>query len=452
MMRKPVPGQIPTELHPEAAQVTKTSAMLIPAGLLAACALAGEADWNDHMAQARDIYMKRWCDARSNLLYGVRGDDADRDRGLPKPDAVRQQQPDYRGYGTAMSDTALFGGKVLAAFCDAFDATGDERIRTQARRLFKGLTFMMTVTREKGFVPRGPHPADPHAYYKDSSGDQHWMWMFGMWRYHRSKLATAEDKKLIAQLMREVVMRFERNGWRNLNEDNTKPAWADGGHLIRPMYAVGFLSLLAMAHETTGDAKWGELYQDACAENRGARLKFIRDKLDVAPHNIYQPEQTSNKLFALAAYDLDPARREIFDHVRQKQARLALDAKFPALLVGSHRPRYVEGEADACGDKLILNGAFEWRAKLDEDLLYHRGKWSQCSVMYALHHIRTVVRWPLIAFNVAMRCGDPELARRAGAEAKAIIGKVDWDYRYVKWDTQTRAIVAGSLLQGHGDF
>jgi len=414
--------------------------------LLSACAYADDPAWGERMAKMRSTYLSKFCDTRTNLLYAPPGTDADRDKQLPDPKLVREQKPDYRGYGTGMSDTALFGGKVLGALCEAYDATGDERIATDARRLFKGLTFMMTVTKEKGFVPRGPHPADIHAYYKDSSGDQHWMWMYAMYRTFHSKLATPEDKRLIGRLMADVVRRFERNGWVNLNEGNTKPAWASGGHLKTPKFAINYLSLLAIAHATTGDEKWGAMYRDACEEKDGERLRLLREK-DLAPMNIYHPEQTSNKLYVLAHYDKDPKRRALFNTLRKKQAELCLAAKYPDLLAKGHRPKHIDDAVKACGDKAVLNGAFDWRGKMDEDLMYRRGKWAKQSALFGLHHIRTVVRWPLIAFNVALRSGDPDLAARAAAEARAIIEKTDWDYRLVKWDNQTRAIVAGSLIQ-----
>ena len=316
-----------------------------------------------------------------------------------------------------------------------------------AWRLFKGLTFMMTVTKEKGFIPRGPHPADVHAYYKDSSGDQHWMWMVAMYRYFHSKLATPEDKKLIGQLMTDVVHRFEKNGWVNLNEDNTKPTWASGGHLKHPRYAIGFLSLLAVAHSTTGNEKWGRMYQAACEENDGERLTCLREEADLAPMNIYQPEQTSNKLFIIAHYDKTPHRLRLINALRKKQAGLCLSVNYPDLIARGHRQQHINDQMETCGDKAMLNGAFEWRKKMDADLMYRKGEWTKHTALFGLHHIRTVVRWPLIAFNVAMRSGDPELARKAAAEAEAIIECVDWDYRLVKWDAQTRAIVAGSLLQ-----
>ena len=107
-----------------------------------------DVEWNNRMAGMRTKYMQKYCDTRTDLLYAIPGTDADRDARLPDPKLVRQQKPDYRGYGTGMSDTALFGGKVLGAFCEAYDATGDERIAPDARRLFKGLTFMMTGTKE----------------------------------------------------------------------------------------------------------------------------------------------------------------------------------------------------------------------------------------------------------------------------------------------------------------
>jgi hypothetical protein len=103
------------------------------------------------------------------------------------------------GYGSGIEDLAYQNGMLIYALCDAEAATGEPLFAEMARRAFRGLKRMSTISPVSGFVPRGPHPADGKTYYPDSSLDQHSLYVCGLWRYHDSRLATAEERQWIAQ-------------------------------------------------------------------------------------------------------------------------------------------------------------------------------------------------------------------------------------------------------------
>ena len=65
------------------------------------------------------------------------------------------------GYGSGIQDVALENGELLFALCDAYDATGEAWIAALARRAWRGLKTIGSVSPVAGFVPRGPHPRMP---------------------------------------------------------------------------------------------------------------------------------------------------------------------------------------------------------------------------------------------------------------------------------------------------
>ena len=63
-----------------------------------------------------------------------------------------------------------------------------------------------TLSPVPGFVPRGPHP-DGGSYYRDSSVDQHTIFVCSLWRYSRSALASDDDRAFIRHELDEFARR-----------------------------------------------------------------------------------------------------------------------------------------------------------------------------------------------------------------------------------------------------
>jgi hypothetical protein len=181
------------------------------------------------------------------------------------------------GYGSGIEDVALHNGHLLFALCDAYEATKDPYFAEVARRIFSGMKLIGTISPVAGFVPRGPHPDDMKSYYSDSSLDQHTTFVYALWRYNRSELATPEDKVFIRQSLANIGKRLEANDWFIRVEDGSRVAhvgfsWLHNGMDIG---AGTLLAVLAAIYEVTGDPHWNELYEKYGAERNGFRWKLM---------------------------------------------------------------------------------------------------------------------------------------------------------------------------------
>ena len=165
------------------------------------------------------------------------------------------------GYGSGIVDTSLLGGQLLFSLCEAYDASEDEFYGKWARNLYDGFKLMAGLSPVKGFVPRGPHP-DGKSYYTDISRDQISATIYGLWRFHRSKLASPEDRKFIQSRLSEVMGRLEENGWKNLCEDGKTVCRMAGGAWDKndSHAATTMLPSLLMVHDVTQDSKWLDYY------------------------------------------------------------------------------------------------------------------------------------------------------------------------------------------------
>ncbi len=259
-----------------------------------------------------------------NRLDGPRGIDV-----LESPDEiakgmVRGKHVPY-GYGSGVQDVALENGQFLFALCDAYEATEDEYLAETAQHIFSGMKLVATVSPEPGFVPRGPHP-DGESYYRNSSLDQHTTFVYALWRYSRSALATAEDKAFIAEALGKVAERMERNNWTIMVEDGSEMAHVGFSWLglSSPKPRV-LLSFLAAVHDATGDAHWLELYEKFGQERDGERWKLLRAEnvANARPFTLYS-NQFAVGLAALSQVEADPARRGQLAEYKRAHAERAL--------------------------------------------------------------------------------------------------------------------------------
>jgi hypothetical protein len=230
-------------------------------------------------------YVEGFVSPATDLVYGKR---LNGPRGLAVLESpaeiangrVGGEQRPY-GYGSGIEDTAYQTGMLLFALCDAEEATGDPYFAELARRAFRGLERMSTLSPVEGFVPRGPHPADGKTYYRDSSLDQHSLYVCGLWRYHRSRLASPAEKESIRAIIGKVIRRLEKAQWIIKVEDGSAPSKAGGSMLLwEPRTAALLLMMLAAAHDVTGDAHWKDEYDRFSGEQDGRRWALLAKEID----------------------------------------------------------------------------------------------------------------------------------------------------------------------------
>ncbi|OHD64010.1 MAG: hypothetical protein A2096_01760 [Spirochaetes bacterium GWF1_41_5] len=401
----------------------------------------------------QNVFFQEYFDDRNNLIYGCGGGNEGRNKNLPSPEMIKTGKPLPYGHGTGMSDTALMGGEFLGNFSIIYNKTENKVIGEWAKKIFAGLVYLAETAKAKGFIMRGPHPLYPDAYYIDSSGDQHWMWLFGMYFYYHSKPASEKDKTKIAELVNDFILRLEKNNWLLLVENDSIPAVkGNPGPLKSKEASVHYLSALAAAHSLTGSEKWGTMYEEACREKNSERTVFMQTK-DLCPRSPYSGQEM-NLLLVLSHYDKNPERKIMYDNMRIRMAKTALVAVYPDDLVKGHAPEINENEKAECGKYLKLDGAADWRKRLNPELLYRTGPWgkSEETKSWGIHHNYAIVRWPLIMFEIALKSGDREMIKQVSQEVRDLIQTIDWEnyQKGLTWETRIRAILAGELVQAEG--
>lgn len=112
---------------------------------------------------------------------------------LPTVEEVHANKPDACGWKTGMENCALSGGIYLAGMVYRYETTSRPEHAADARRIYEGLRLLATVPKSKGFIARGLLP-DGKTYYINSSVDQYTLYVFGIWTYYHSSIATEKEK------------------------------------------------------------------------------------------------------------------------------------------------------------------------------------------------------------------------------------------------------------------
>lgn len=217
------------------------------------------------------------------------------------------------GYGSGIEDLAYHNALLLYALCDAEDRTGDPLFAEMAHRAFRGLKRMSELSPHRGFVPRGPHP-DGKSYYKDSSLDQHTLYLCGLWRFYHSRLITAEEKAALREIVRAVTMRLQNAGWAIQVEDGKAKSWEGGSMLVHDgKMPLVLLCMTAIAADVLDDAGLRADHQRFASEGNGRRFASLATPLDTTRPRRYTMFQNQHIVRAetLRRIETDPRRRDI---------------------------------------------------------------------------------------------------------------------------------------------
>jgi len=239
---------------------------------------------------------------------------AGRVRGVEKP----------MGYGSGIEDLAYHNALLLYALCDAEEKTGEPLFAEMAHRAFRGLKRMSELSPHRGFVPRGPHP-DGKSYYKDSSLDQHTLYLCGLWRFYHSRLITAEEKTALRDIVRAVIMRLKDAGWAIQVEDGKGKSWEGGSMLIQDgKMPLVLLCMVAIAADVLDDAALKADYERFATEDNARRFTALAKPQDMTRPRRYTMFQNQHIIRAetLRRIDTDAKRRDI---LRQRTLETAED-------------------------------------------------------------------------------------------------------------------------------
>ncbi len=356
----------------------------------------------------------------------------------------------------------LENGHVLFALCDAYDATRDEFLAETARRIFEGMKLVATVSPVAGFVPRGPHP-DGKSYYRNSSMDQHTTFVYALWRYHHSPLATEEDKRFIADELDSVARRLEQYDWGIRVEDGSRQAHVGFSWLqLTRTGATVLLAVVAAVADVTGDEHWRDLYQELGAEKDGLRWQLLSVDAEAKwpPFTLYS-NQFAVALAVLARTESDAGRRA---QVRQYHRAMAERMLRSNVFDEEHWRRldwagnypdktnqpddWVEQETEALLQPFDLSlkrpaTVFDVYAKFDP------GKWRSEDWKIRKINGKLCLGIPTVAFHTALLADDRQLAREVAPHVRDMTEKMlAHGQLYTHGEDFNRAVVLGLHLLG----
>jgi len=437
--------------------VRVTDKKLLPGLLLVTClfsllvlpgvTLAEERDRLKAVKELCRMYIDGFCHPNTNLVYGQRLNGPKGIAVLESPEQIAKEQVDGKympyGYGSGIQDPGLLNGMFLFALCDAHEATGDPYFADLARRIFKGLKLVGTISPVPGFVPRGPHP-DGKSYYRDSSLDQHSLFVCGLWRYYRSQIANDDEKAFIRDALHKFAKRMERNGWTLMVEDGSRVAHVGWRWLsMTPLNAEIMLSMVGAVQDVTSDEHWNQEYEKFSNEADAKRWALLEQEDTRLPRYTLYSVQNDFRLITLARLERNPERKAIAQRRVQRCAQDMLTCNFfthwRRLDWIGNRPKPVVNEflkplglsVDRTATVFDLWNAFdpEWRSPKLSDGTRPWGHGMGLQI-------------PMMAWQIALLSGDPELARQAHAQISEVHRKIDFNRTHSGWTFNYAVVLA----------
>ena len=213
-------------------------------------------------------------DAHSNLVarfVGPEGLLRDYEGEIPTPADCRDCRPNAMGWWSPIENGPMFTGPYLEVVCVRARRTGSAADRALARKLAGGLMRAASISEVKGMIVRG-FGTDGACHYPLGSEDQTIPWFYGLHAYWRSGIPSAEEKKAVAEKVREVAEALADNDWKcpcdGAFAGQSRGRFMDSGLVFRG--AAHSLFLLRAVWEMTGDDAWLKRYESALGKRQKA--------------------------------------------------------------------------------------------------------------------------------------------------------------------------------------
>ena len=414
-----------------------------------------DAQFPDRVKALCRLYLEGFGSPSTGLAYHHRLDGPKGIGALSSPREIARGtmrgKPMPYGYGSGIQDVPLENGQLLFALCDAHEATGDPAFGEIAKGIFGGMKLVATVSPEPGFVPRGPHP-DGKSYYPNSSRDQHAAFVEALWRYSRCPLATAADKAFIAESLGKVARRMERYDWKIMVEDGSEMAhvgWGWRQHTT--IGALTLLSVLAMAHDATGDGHWATLYEQFSQEKDAVRWRTLLHPDAVDRWGVFTlySNQFDQALAALRRVEKDAARREQLGRLHRRIAATAL-ATNVFDTTQWRRLDWAGHWSDVEAEQALRPFGLSLSRKATVADIYKAfdpNQWEARSRKVRRVSSKLCFGIPTVAFHSALLSGDPQLIRQVVPSVRDMVATMlAHGHLYRGGENFNRAVVLGLLL------
>ena len=376
-----------------------------------------------------NYYIKYWKHEKTHIIYnhpvnlekrGKFAEPADTEKNMVNGKIVPY------GYGSGFSDTSLYTGHLLFGVVDAYEARKDAELGEIAKELFIGMKTIGTSSPVPGFIPRGPHPDDLSAYYRDSSIDQHTSYIMALYKYYKSSLASEEEKEFIRDSLNKFGKRLEDNKWKILIEDNSREAHAGGAWTEYSSEAgSALLSVLGILSEVVKNDHWKTRYEKYSMEDDGKRWQVLvpvdnPERLG----NILYVNQIAFRLNVLYQAVNKDEHKKIISQAIKKWAEIQLNRKFPA---GSD----LENLKSKIPDKNLIE--LGWKS-YQFDNMFEAWKHFNPEVQKTgstswvkVYNQNNCVRVPLTGFSMALLGKDADLKNKISPLAWEMLNKVNYE-------------------------
>jgi hypothetical protein len=422
---------------------------LFPA-LLAACTLAG-VETDPGPAQARcsvnvlhQQLATRFVDPHGLLFDYVRPGEM---VAIPTPEECRAGRPNALAWWTPIENGAFFTGLWLDALVQRWEATRDPVVAERARAAATGLLLLSTVGKHPAFIARGVS-TDGSSHYAAGSDDQTLPWFYGLWRYLKSPLPTADERaRLVAALVR-VAEGLRGNGWQMPCDPpglGNRGGWGSAS----PVNVPRLLFVLRALHDLTGDQAWLGLYRsmrDASPPGATATRLDICATGDLVGEHA-SPEQrffmlwtkgsTAACLAALTRLEDEPIARERFRAGLLAFARHAATCIADRTWDGSRLPHLHTAWRDLDGWRK-QNSVTDMVAVANQQ----GGQWARLSPRKPYEHYNMAE--PLFACWIVALSGEAELVNAHAPAIRAALCRYRWE------DIGYATMFAGELAWWHG--
>lgn len=229
----------------------------------------------DTMRILHELIWERLIHPDVHMIYDYMAPPGEPDKWehLPTPEEIKDNNPNACGWQTGMEDCSINGGAYLAGLVNRYSITNLPEHAGEARTIYQGLKMLGTVSPRKGFIARGVLP-DGISHYCNSSVDQYTLYVYGVWRYYHSSIATEKEKSEIEEIINNICTRIEEDGFDILREDG-KPALVSDIGAIRSDRSSRLLEMFIAGYDITSNKHWLEIYREKLKENDYARLRDI---------------------------------------------------------------------------------------------------------------------------------------------------------------------------------